>query len=808
MLSVILTLLFPLIIYAVSAFYLSVYFADKAKAEKKTDNEKGGKTKPPQKSVADSKNKSAKKLSAQPFKTLAVIFFAEIAFFFMLTVIIRATMFEGTKIPLLPLAVTAVLPFATACIFFRTENEKGSRVYKLLRSASVFAAILMALEVVVFNGKSITKGTTDTVYTKDSFRTEGMLDPNTEDPTFTSEGSVIVDNLPDGVKGIIVKIEQEERYDVYHESRPYICELLFEDDNFTQTYIPAQSKYVTTFDGECDFSLKPYGKLRSVKIHVNWLSNPVTVHEIRVVSAIPYAFLQTRFFALLIILTLISAVRVFELHRITYSTRNRSHCIALDIMSILCAATAIFFYKPEMKSEKYVKALQPLANPYAVQAAAFEEGQVSLLYDADPNMENVDNVYSNDTRAASGVNYLWDYAYKDGKYYCYFGVSPTLTLFYPVLHIQHKILPIPKAIFIFSIFGMFFLCQTIIAAVKLLAPRANLLLLMLLMPAAVGSVGYYYILNYADMYCVPLACGLMYLTLSLWLGLSAYLTKKKGKRLVMLTFSGIALALAVGSRPGMALGCVILVPFFLKLLLDKKEKLSFRLGEAACFTVPLAIGAALLMWYNNVRFGSPLDFGAAYQLTVSDIHANSVSASGLPAAIYHYFFMPLRPRGVFPFFEQQSWGLNNYGSYAYIDYSIPVFTLPVLALGFILLPMCFRKKNTHCCKGTTVLQRNAYYVLAICMALFIAWEDFCLGGVIQRYVIDVMPLMILVAVPAILRVNVKPEKRRYLYNVTVICICTNIVLNWLLALSHRLGNIHLHNPGLQEKLEDMIIFWR
>jgi len=41
--------------------------------------------------------------------------------------------------------------------------------------------------------------------------------------------------------------------------------------------------------------------------------------------------------------------------------------------------------------------------------------------------------------------------------------------------------------------------------------------------------------------------------------------------------------------------------------------------------------------------------------------------------------------------------------------------------------------------------------------------------------------MILVAVPAILRVNVKPEKRRYLYNVTVICICTNIVLNWLLA---------------------------
>ena len=806
MLSVTLTLIIPLIFYAASAFYLSVFFSDKAKAEKQAASDKAGKPKTEKKSAAASKKNKGK--GSEPFKTLLVILLAEVSFFLLLTAVIKAFIFNGSKLPILPLAVTSALPFAAACCFFRFDNGKESRVYKLLRSAAVFAAVLMALEVVIFNGKSLTQGTTDTVFKRDSFRTEGIPDDRVSDPTFINEGSVIIDDLPDGVKAVIVKMEQEERYDVYHESRPYICELLFQDDNFTQTYIPAQSKYVTTFDGECDFSLKPYGKLRSVKIHVNWLSNPVTIHEIRVLSAIPFSFIQARFFALLFVLTLISAVRVFGLHRITYSTRKRSHRIALDIMSILCACTAIFFYKPEMKSEKYVRELQPLGNPYAVQAAAFEEGQVSLLYNADPNMANVENIYSNDTRSASGVSYLWDYAYKDGKYYCYFGVSPTITLFYPVLHIKHKVLPIPKAIFIFSIFGMFFLCQTIIAAVKLLAPRANLLLLMLSMPTAIGSVGYYYILNYADMYCVPLACGLMYLALSLWLGFSAYLTHKKGRRLVMLTFSGIALALAVGSRPGMALGSVVLVPFFLKLLLDKKEKLSFRIGEASCFTVPLFIGAALLMWYNNVRFGSPLDFGAAYQLTVSDIHANSVSASGLPAAIYHYFFMPLRPRGVFPFFEQQSWGLNNYGSYAYIDYSIPVFTLPLIALGFLLLPMCFKKKNTCCCKGTTVLQRNAYYVLAICMALFIAWEDFCLGGVIQRYVIDVMPLMTLVAVPAILRVNVKPAKRRYLYNMTVICICTTFVLNWLLAISHRLGNIHLHNPGLQEKLEDMIIFWR
>ena len=743
MLSFVLLLLFPAVFLAASIIYVGSVRAPR-KSEGKTKKKTQPKTGTKKKNLVRA-NKSAEieaadnKTRSAAYKELCVIFAVEASILLLLGSVIKAFMFGGGTIPLSAVFVSSAIPFAAYCTAYSVKKGRKSRIYRFLKRASVFAAVLMVLEVIVFNAKSITRETVDTVFKKESFRSDGVYTETDNDITFTGDGNIYVDNLPDGAKAVIVKMRQEENYELYHESRPFGCELYMQDDNFTQNYMITQSKYVTSFDGECDFSLNPYGKLRSIRLHLYWLSEPVTIEEVRVVSAIPYSFSITRFFVLLAVLSAISAIRISGLHKVTFSTRNRAHLIAANAMAVMCALTAVFFYKPDMKSEEYSEIFPPLGNPYAMQAQAFEEGQLALPYTPDPNMEQVENIYSPDQRTSSGVSYLWDYAYKDGKYYCYFGVTPTITLFYPYQHIKHKIMPIPKAVFIFSILAMFFFCQTIIAAVKLLSPRCNLLLLLLSMPAAVGCAGFYYILNYADMYCVPLASGMMFLSLCLWLGLTAYMTKNKTKRLILLACSGISLAFAVGARPGMALCCIILVPFFLALLLRKKDKLMFRLSEAACFLTPVMIGAVAIMWYNNARFGSPFDFGASYQLTVSDIHANKVNLAGLPAAIYHYFFMSLRPRAVFPFFEQQATGLNNYGQYVYIDFAIPVFTLPIIALGFLLLPMCFRKKNTCCCRETTVLQRNAYYILAICMALFIAWEDFCLGGLIQRYIIDTLP---------------------------------------------------------------------
>ena len=78
---------------------------------------------------------------------------------------------------------------------------------------------------------------------------------------------------------------------------------------------------------------------------------------------------------------------------------------------------------------------------------------------------------------------------------------------------------------------------------------------------------------------------------------------------LLLFVSGAALALCVGSRPTISLCAVVLIPFFVDILRTKKLNLTHRLIQAASFTLPVAVGAVLIMLYNNARFDSPFQFG-------------------------------------------------------------------------------------------------------------------------------------------------------------------------------------------------------
>ncbi len=52
--------------------------------------------------------------------------------------------------------------------------------------------------------------------------------------------------------------------------------------------------------------------------------------------------------------------------------------------------------------------------------------------------------------------------------------------------------------------------------------------------------------------------------------------------------------------------------------------------------------------YNAARFGSPLNFGNSYQLTVTDMTAYRVSPANIMPTIGSYLLLPLRFTGSFP----------------------------------------------------------------------------------------------------------------------------------------------------------------
>ena len=68
----------------------------------------------------------------------------------------------------------------------------------------------------------------------------------------------------------------------------------------------------------------------------------------------------------------------------------------------------------------------PYSRYYDRQADAFLAGQLSLLEAPPAALATLPNVY--DVRQRSGIDYIWDASYYNGKYYLYWGPVPAWLL--------------------------------------------------------------------------------------------------------------------------------------------------------------------------------------------------------------------------------------------------------------------------------------------------------------------------------------------------------------------------------------------
>ncbi len=732
-----------------------------------------------------------------------ILFVAEVVIFLLMAIFSEYLMFnDGKHINILVLCITALLPFIAVSSPYITKNESLCR---FLKKSAVCAVVIFVAEVAVFNAKSFTNSSVDVKFTNSDITIENNAEITDDKINITGNSAVEITNIPDGTNALIVDISQKKDKN----SLPFSVSLAMKDGNFSQSYITVQSKRTRAYDEGLDFSFRPYGSIISLKMSLSDISNPVTINSIRAVGALPFEFSLIRYFILLAVSVFIVAVKEFILYKITFNFRKRSHIIIAEIMAIVCTLSTIAFFQPEQESIEYTgNATELTVSPYALTFDAFKKHQVYLDIEPDPGLEDIENVYESSQRTESGLFYLWDYAYYKGHYYCYFGVAPVITFYFPYYWITGKLPTLPMANAFFVFFAVFFFCQALLSAVKLFAPKPNMLLLLGAMPAGMCCLEVFYLLNWADMYCLPIASGLCYLFLSIWLGMKACSMKKHIPKLVALTLGGIFLALCVASRPGLSLGSAILIPLFMGILLNKKEKFSYRITQACCFVIPLVIGGCMVMWYNMARFGSPFDFGASYQLTVSDVHANRISFAGFFGMLYHYILPVLNQRASFPFFEPLLFSTNNYGSYIYVADGIGALTFPLIFMGMLMIPVTVQRKGKRFAYGVTKIQRNAVFAVCCFVPVFIAWQNFCLGGIIMRYIVDIMPLFTIIAVIAILRSTVKPSKNKYRYIIAGIAEVSTFCLGWLVAIGRSNGNLGRHCPNLYDIAENLIIFWQ
>ncbi len=701
---------------------------------------------------------------------------------------------------LLPIAVMAAVSLLSSGAVLGGMLAGKDALKRFLKRCAVFSVALLAAEIVIFNGKSFTTDfesyvfapdriTIDTPDTAERYGTCGV--------TIKGASTFTISDIPEFTKVISIDAEQAEK------AKPFRSWLGMKDENFADYYQIAADKWVSGKGYPCEFSLEPYGAVKGLQLNVTDVDSTIAIKTITAMSHVPFRFSAVRYLVLLAVFAAVTAIGSFGFARVVYNRDKRSHQLAVFLTAAVCVSSAMLFYVPDQTMIEYpFKYGAAGSDPYVQTFDAFENDRVWIDIPVDENLETLENVYDADVRGKSGFAFTWDRAYFEGKYYSYFGVAPVLLFYYPMYFITGKLPTLAMSNWFFGVLALMFTCLAILAAVRKFARKPNMLLLLLTLVAGTALCGGYFCLQTPNMYNVVVASGVATLMMSIWLGLTASCTEKKIPRLIMLFLCGAALGMCAASRPSMTLGGLVLAPVFIAVLLDKKQKLSFRLTQAAAFLIPVCIIGAGLMYYNYLRFGSPLDFGATYQLTVSDVHANKLRFEGLFPAIFHYFLQPVGVFSLFPYFDAIGFNMSNYGMYSYSDILVGALQFPMILFGMIMLPKAMKVKET----GVARFERRTFYAGCFVMAILLAWVVFCLAGTHMRYVIDLMPVLILGCTCTLLTTAEKPSQLQY--KLSVLAIIVTIIFTWLLMLSERGGALVVQNPKLFDMAEDLIVFWQ
>ena len=105
-----------------------------------------------------------------------------------------------------------------------------------------------------------------------------------------------------------------------------------------------------------------------------------------------------------------------------------------------------------------------------------------------------------------------------------------------------------------------------------------------------------------------------------------------------LVFLGsLSMALVAGCRPQLLLTSLFCVPIFKDYLKEKE-----LLKKLMVFAIPFALVGLSLMYYNYIRFSSPFDFGANYNLTTNDMTLRGFNIDRVFLGIYYMLFKNIK----------------------------------------------------------------------------------------------------------------------------------------------------------------------
>jgi tetratricopeptide (TPR) repeat protein len=373
---------------------------------------------------------------------------------------------------------------------------------------------------------------------------------------------------------------------------------------------------------------------------------------------------------------------------------------------------------------------------YNLLVQGFRAGQLSLKREAPPGLARLADPYDPAVNAAY-IGHVYDMSYYKGKLYLYFGITPALVLFWPYVTLTGHYLSDKEAVVIFFSLGF------LVAAGLLRAVWRRYFRGVSIWVAAVGlltlglSIGTQKVLTmWCNVYEIAMVCGFAFSMMALAAIWGALHEPKR--RVWWLLLASLAYGLAVGSRPSLLFGIIILLVPVAQAWRAATEPGSRRrvgLLFGAAVGPAMLIGLGLML-YNVLRFGNPFEFGWHYQL-----NGNYRPTTAQPFSLHYlwfgfrfYFLEPMRWSGHFPFLHA---GVGD--PYGGILINYPLVWLALAA------PLAWRGRP-----GEEVSALR-WFVTAVFLLFTICALTLCLffsGS--TSYELDFLPALLLLAVIGIL----------------------------------------------------------
>jgi len=373
---------------------------------------------------------------------------------------------------------------------------------------------------------------------------------------------------------------------------------------------------------------------------------------------------------------------------------------------------------------------------YNLLVQGFRAGQLSLKKEVPPGLAELADPYD----PAANVRYrtapynVHDLSFYKGRFYLYFGVTPALVLFWPFVALTGHYLFHQQAVSIFCAIGFLASAGLLWALWRRYFAEVNTAVVVACTVALGLATGVPVLLTRPEVYEVAVSCGYMLTMLALGAIWRAMHEPKRGWR--WLAAASVAYGLAVGARPNLLFGAVILLVPVAQAWRERRP-----IGTTlAAATVPIMLIGLGLMLYNWLRFDNPFEFGIHYQL----YNKQTFSMRYVWFNFLVYFLEPARWTNHFPFVQDVALPPAPAGYGAALQTFGVLTNIPLVWLALVV-PLAWRNRPEEAASFLRWFVMAASLLMAIsAFTLSLFWSA-CF-----RYEVEFLPSLLLLAVAGIL----------------------------------------------------------